>query len=122
MPAGRPPTTSGETETSESYFGTDGKPCLHKDGNAGWKASYDERGNKTSASYFGIDGKPCRHSDGNTGWKATYDERGNETSESFFDADGKLCRLTYGYAEEGALSMRAETKQAGPVSTTAAGR
>ena len=60
MPDGRPPTTSGETETSESYFGTDGKPCLNKDGFAGWKATFDERGNETSRSYFDERGRPLR--------------------------------------------------------------
>ena len=51
-------------ETSVSYFGTDGKPCLHKDGYAGWKSTFDERGNETSVSYFGTDGKPCLNKDG----------------------------------------------------------
>ena len=45
-------------------FGADGKPCLHKDGYAGCKATYDERGNQTSESYFGTDGKPCLHKEG----------------------------------------------------------
>ena len=61
-----------------SYFGTDGKPCLNKDGYAGWKAAFDERGNQTSVSYFGTDGKPCLHKDGYAGWKATFDERGKQ--------------------------------------------
>ena len=36
-------------ETSHSYFDTDGKPCLIKDGYAKAKATFDERGNKTGA-------------------------------------------------------------------------
>ena len=53
-----------------SYFGADGKPCLNKDGYAGWKATYDERGNETSVSYFGTDGKPCLSKDGYAELKA----------------------------------------------------
>ena len=79
MPNGRPTFDERGNETSESYFGADGKPCLNKDGYAGWKATFDERGNQTSESYFGTDGKPCLLKDGYAGWKATYDERGNKT-------------------------------------------
>ena len=67
--------TSGETRPASRYFGIDGKPCLLKDGNAGRKVTYDERGNRTSVSYFGIDGKPCMSKDGYAGWKATFDGR-----------------------------------------------
>ena len=51
-------------------------PACTRTGFAGWKATYDERGNATSVSYFGTDGKPCLHKDGYAGWKATFDERG----------------------------------------------
>ena len=32
-----------------TYFGADGKPCLNKDGYAGVRRTFDERGNQTSA-------------------------------------------------------------------------
>ena len=35
MPDGRRTFDERGNETSVSYFGTDGKPCLHKDGYAG---------------------------------------------------------------------------------------
>ena len=53
MPAGRSPTTSGETGPACPTSAADGKPCLNKDGYAGWKATFDERGNETSVAYFG---------------------------------------------------------------------
>ena len=94
-------------QTSVSYFGTDGKPCLNKDGYAGWKATFDERGNQTSKSYFGTDGKPCLNKDGNAGWKATYDERGNQTSQSYFGTDGKPC------LKDGICRMEGHLRRAG---------
>ena len=69
-----------------------------KDGYAGWKSTFDERGNRTSLSYFGPDGKPCLNKDGYAGWKATFDERGNKTSASYFGPDGKPCLSKNGYA------------------------
>ena len=44
--------------TGECFFGSDGKPCLDKNGYAAWTATYDERGNRTSMSCFGIQGEP----------------------------------------------------------------
>ena len=82
-----------------SFFGTDGKPCLHNGGYAGWKATYNDRGNMTSQFSFGTDGKPCLNQDGVAGWKATYDERGNKTSVLNCGTDGKPCLSIYGIAE-----------------------
>jgi hypothetical protein len=45
----------------ESYFGIDGKPCLHKDGYAKLTQVHDERGNLIGQSFLGVDGKPCLH-------------------------------------------------------------
>ena len=73
-------------------------PCLIVDGNAGWKAVYDERGNRTSWTFFGIDGKPCLIKAGYAGWRSTFDARGNETSKTCFDADGKPCLNSYRFA------------------------
>ena len=47
-----------------AFFGTDGKPTLHKDGNAGYTARYDERGNQTEVTYLGLDGRPTVYKDG----------------------------------------------------------
>ena len=104
-----------------TYFGADGKPCLCKDGYAGWKATYDERGNQTSESCFGTDGKPCLHKDGYAGWKATFDERGNQTSVSYFGTDGKPC-LQQGRVcrMEGSPTTSGETRQACPTSAPTA--
>jgi hypothetical protein len=32
-------------------------PVQNKDGNHGWEAEYDERGNQTVVTYLGLDGK-----------------------------------------------------------------
>ncbi len=45
-------------QLTESYFGVDGKPCLHKEGFAKVTWRYDERGNQIETSCFGIDGEP----------------------------------------------------------------
>ncbi len=42
----------------KAYFGVDGKPTLHNDGNACVTYRYDERGNQLEIAYFGVDGKP----------------------------------------------------------------
>ena len=99
MPNGRSTYDERGNQTSSSYFGTDGKPCLHKDGYAEWKSTFDERGNETSVSYFGTDGKPCLIQGRVCRMEATFDERGNQTSASYFGTDGKPCLNKDGYAE-----------------------
>jgi hypothetical protein len=81
------------------YFGADGKPCLRNDGNAGWIAAFDERGNRTSWTFIGIDGKPCLIAYGYAGWKSTFDAQGRETGQLTFGVDGKPCLSENGYAE-----------------------
>ena len=108
--------TSEETRLASPTSGTDGRPCLYKDGNAGWKATCDERGNKTSESFFGADGKPCLLKHGYAEMKWTHgDAHGNMTSESYFGTDGNLCLMADGKAEvAGAPSTSGGTRQASP--------
>ena len=76
-----------------AYFGIDGQPCLHNDGNAGWTAEYD-KGSKTRMAYFGIDGEPCLIDDGYAGWNSGYNDEGNEIRRAFFGINDEPVPLT----------------------------
>ena len=84
-------------QTSASYFGTDGKPCLNSNGIAGWKATFDERGNQTSMSYFGLKGEPIIAPKlGYHRAVTKYDPDGRFLEETYFDCQDKP--LTYAEA------------------------
>ena len=90
----------------------DGKPTLHKDGNAGWMAEYDERGRETRNVWLGVDGEPMLTKYGYAECRKEYDERSNVTKQSYFGVDGKPTLLKDGYAE-----VRITYKQDGIVAT-----
>ncbi|MEY2574701.1 MAG: eukaryotic-like serine/threonine-protein kinase, partial [Verrucomicrobiota bacterium] len=68
--------------TRKRYWGTNGEPFLHKDGNHGWDGQYDERGNRTATTYVGLDEKPVLLTAGFATMKSTYDAGGRETRMS----------------------------------------
>ena len=70
-------------------FDANGKPCFNSYHFAGWKATYDDRGNMVSRVCLDAGGKPCLSIDGFAGFKATFDERGNQTSFSYFGMKGE---------------------------------
>jgi hypothetical protein len=71
-----------------SYFGTDGKPCLHKDRYHRSEARYDERGNEVEWTCFGVDEQPCTHKDGYHMLTKLYDPRGRKREETGFGPSG----------------------------------
>jgi len=68
--------------THKRYWGTNGEPFLHKDGNHGWDGQYDDRGNRIATTYLGLDEKPVVLTAGFATMKSTYDAGGRETRMS----------------------------------------
>jgi hypothetical protein len=63
---------------------------LHKDGYAGWRSTYDVRGNKLEVTYFGLnERRTLNKEDRIAGWRAKFDERDNEIETVFFGLDGR---------------------------------
>ena len=81
------------------YFGEDGMPVLHKDGNAGWDSEYDSFGNMTKVLYYGVDNKITLLKDGYASVRCEYDEHGNQTKKSYYGVDNRLTHNIKGYAE-----------------------
>ncbi|PYI92148.1 MAG: hypothetical protein DME97_10425 [Verrucomicrobia bacterium] len=68
--------------TRKRYWGPNGEPFLHKDGNHGWDGQYDDRGNRIVTTYVGLDGKPVLLTAGFATMKSVYDAGGRETRMS----------------------------------------
>lgn len=75
--------------TRARYWGPKGEPCLHKDGNHGWDAQYDERGNRVVTTYVGIDEKPTLLTGGFATLKSTFDAAGRETRMNLYGVNGE---------------------------------
>ena len=84
-------------EIETAFFGSDGQPVLHKNGNHKWTAQYDVRGNEIETAYFGIDGQPVLLEYGYHKWTSQFDVRGNEIESAFFGSDGQPVFLKEGY-------------------------
>ncbi|HRZ82605.1 MAG TPA: hypothetical protein P5069_09075, partial [Candidatus Hydrogenedentes bacterium] len=78
-------------QARETYYGPDGKPCLHKEGNHGWEAVYDCAGNETRRTFFGLDGNPILLSDGYATVRNEYDQNGNVMRRTYYSSDGSRC-------------------------------
>ncbi len=68
--------------THKRYWGPNGEPFLHKEGNHGWDGQYDDRGNRIATTYLGLDEKPVLLTAGFATMKSTYDAGGRETRMS----------------------------------------
>ncbi|HVF72772.1 MAG TPA: hypothetical protein VM940_14310 [Chthoniobacterales bacterium] len=68
--------------SQKRYWGPNGEAFLHKDGNHGWDAQYDDRGNRTVITYVGLDEKPVLLTAGFATTKSVYDAGGRETRMS----------------------------------------
>src|SRR5262249_44847944 len=79
-------------EIEWAFFGLDGKPSRHTDGNARGTARYDERGNELERAFFGVDGKPTLLKDGYARVAHTYDRQGSPISARYFGSDGRPVR------------------------------
>jgi YD repeat-containing protein len=78
-------------QTSVRHFDATDQPTTVKpDGNHGWDAQYDLRGNRTLESYVDTDNKPFEITNGYATVKKIYDNLGRETSVRFLGVDGKL--------------------------------
>ena len=60
---------------------------------AGWKATYDERGNKTSFTFCDTDGRPYAFDGHIAGWRIKYNELGKEVSRTMLDTEGKKVEI-----------------------------
>ncbi len=80
-----------------AYFGPDGKPTRHKDGNAVWRAEYDAQGNQVALIYLDESGKPVRIKDGYARVTKRYDEQGNLIEMVSLDEAGRPVRDNTGY-------------------------
>ena len=81
-----------------SYYGVDGKLVLSKEGIAGWKSEYNERGLEVCRRFYGIDGNLTLSKDGCAECRVEYDTRGNRTKVSYYGVDGRLKRCSSGFA------------------------
>ena len=81
------------------FTDADGKPCLDRNGVAGWEADYDQRGFQTRNAYLDKDGKSLMiGADGVAEFRNSYDEKGRLVRKNFFGVDGKPCLHVAGYA------------------------
>jgi hypothetical protein len=67
---------------------------VHRDGIAGWKASYDDQNHQTEIAYIGSRGEPVYHRAGYARITRTFDAGGKQTSETrcILDKAGAYCR------------------------------
>jgi hypothetical protein len=80
-------------EIERLFLSADNKPggselALHPDGNAGWRATFDERGNETEVVFVGMSGTPVTVAFGNAGRLDAYDSRGNRVKRTYFGMKG----------------------------------
>jgi YD repeat-containing protein len=64
------------------------EPALHPDGHAGWRSTFDERGNEIEVLLLGLRGTPVTVKFGNAGRLEEYDTRGNRVKRIYFDMNG----------------------------------
>ena len=73
-------------------------PVQRVDGYAGWKSTYDDRGNEIAADYFDETGRPARFENGYSRITWSYDDRDRKVAQAYFDALGRPLRLKNGLA------------------------
>jgi YD repeat-containing protein len=66
-------------------FDTKDHPTTHSDGNHGWDAEFDNRGNEIARKNVGIDDQPTLVKQGYSITRATYDDLGRQVSVRHFD-------------------------------------
>ncbi len=84
-------------ETETRYYGPDGNPALHSDGNHVVRRKYDDRGNVTEFSFFGVNQRPILVKGGFAVRRIRYDEEGRQVEERCFGRDGEPCLHKEGY-------------------------
>lgn len=83
---------------STSYFGSDDKPAIDKDGKCHKViAKYDMQGNQTELSYWGTHDEPVKCASNYHKIISTYDEYGNLREEYTLDTKGKPINSTMGF-------------------------
>lgn len=81
------------------FTDADGKPCLDRNGVAGWKVDYNERGQQVRVANLAPDGKSLMMSrEGIAVIQNTFDSRGYLVRCRFFGVDGQPCYATNGVA------------------------
>jgi YD repeat-containing protein len=85
--------------TGEQYLGTDGQPVvLTRYKIAGYRATFDRRGNEVKRAFQDAQGRPTVSSEGIAGWSSQYDKRGNSVRRDFFGLSGEPALLSGGFA------------------------
>jgi len=79
------------------YWGTNGEAILHKDGNHGWDAQYDDHGNRTVITYVGPDEKPVLLVNRFATSKSEFDAAGREKRMRLYGANGEPVLHKDGY-------------------------
>jgi hypothetical protein len=72
------------------FYGPDGKPTQDRNGLAGFRQSYDARGNRTSNENLDLKGRLANDPKGIARWIATFDARNNAISRTYYDSKGEL--------------------------------
>jgi YD repeat-containing protein len=81
----------------QTFFGTNGKPTLTRNGFHKIVLRYDDHGWVLERRYFAADGKtPILHKDGHAVVRSRYDRRGRPIEESYLAADDKPTWLKSG--------------------------
>ena len=81
------------------FADADGNPCLDRNGVAGWKIEYNERGQQVRITNLAPDGKSLMVSrEGVAEIQNTFDSRGYLVRCRFFGVDGQPCYATNGVA------------------------
>ena len=71
--------------TEMTYWGTDGRLGLNKEGFAKLNFKYDERGFREETAYFDVNNKLCMRTGGYAKVLEKYDPRGNCTEVAYRD-------------------------------------
>ncbi len=79
-------------------LGVDGSPAVHPDGNSGYRAVFDDVGNRVEVRFLDGEGRPVAIQGGYAGERMRYDEKGRTMEVTTLGVDGKPVRSDAGYA------------------------
>lgn len=85
--------------TEEHYYDDDDDPVITSDGSAGWRGTFDTRGQEIERVFLGKSGEAVLGKDGYAGWRAEYDGLGQKTAIHYLDLSrGDIANLADGVA------------------------
>jgi YD repeat-containing protein len=84
---------------SAAYFDAEDQPTMGKDGYAGWRSKFDDRGNETETTSFGVDGEPILDKvNVVASLHRKFDARGNRIKVAYLGLESKPILNNDGYA------------------------